>query len=85
MAVTDGKCNCGEGFIQRAHTDLKTRERKPAIRAPLVHDCDYITTRNSLISVAELMVRQSGGKDADFIRIMDELYQRSQRALMVVS
>lgn len=50
--LTNGKCQCNEGILQRAGKNDKTGEKLPEIRAPLVHDCDYIRQRDALIPAA---------------------------------
>lgn len=50
--MTKTMCNCDEGFIQLARISadgVKIAE----VRAPLVHDCEYIASRNALIPAAE--------------------------------
>lgn len=88
MAMTNGKCMCNEGFLQRAGKDRVTRESVPEIRAPLVHDCEYIQQRNRLISLAWSMAGRehySGETySAAFIRHMDELWARRKEGVLEV-
>lgn len=83
MDVKQG-CNCDEGFVQRAGVS-PSGDPIPEIRAPMVHDCEYIRRRNAMIPAAERIaggrpIKGDGGFSRRFMDAMEALWKQARAA-----